>query len=166
MDSMEGGELSAHDVWVFFLATVFGRVVYLDVPLAAYVQHGSNAYGWKKLSYRSWLKYIFRNRAAEISNFANVAENRATLLNVATGNLKDIWQKRAAASAVYYQKLNLICTERSRIYTCKDIGDRVGAFSTVLRRSGYAGAWGLGRKAFILDTCVGIPIGPFLPSRL
>jgi hypothetical protein len=38
----------AHDQWVFFIASVFGRIVYIDKALASYRQHGSNLFGWNR----------------------------------------------------------------------------------------------------------------------
>jgi glycosyltransferase involved in cell wall biosynthesis len=165
LDSIEGGERSAHDKWFYFLATVFGRVIYVDETLVAYNQHGNNTYGWTKLSFREWMKYILRNRANEIFNFANAAQNRATILDAAKPGLEEIWRERAAASSEYYQKIYELCVGRSGIYTGHELGDRLKALRAVLRKSGYAGAWGLGRKAFLVDICIGVPFSPLLRSN-
>jgi glycosyltransferase involved in cell wall biosynthesis len=158
LDTFESNQPAAHDQWVFFLATVFGRTAYLDEPLVAYVQHAGNAVGLRDLSFRE----IVRNRANEIARFAEVAKSRAAILETAMDNLEGAWGERAAAAANYYRRLSCLCTERSRLYTAMDVGDRLKAFRAVIRKSGYAGAWGLGRRAFIVDVCLGLPIGPHL----
>jgi glycosyltransferase involved in cell wall biosynthesis len=160
LDSIEGGERSAHDKWFYFLATVFGRVSYVEERLVAYNQHGNNAYGWTKLSFREWMKYILRNRANEIFNFTNAAQNRAAILDTAKPGLEDIWRERAATSSEYYKRVYELCARRSRIYTCNEFGGRLRALCAVLRQSGYAAAWGLGRKAFLVDICVGVLFSP------
>jgi glycosyltransferase involved in cell wall biosynthesis len=50
-DPVDGSEVSAHDVWFFFLAGVLGKVVYLDEPLVAYIQHGQNTFGFTNLNF-------------------------------------------------------------------------------------------------------------------
>ncbi|HEY6617927.1 MAG TPA: glycosyltransferase [Steroidobacteraceae bacterium] len=161
-DPVDGSQVSAHDVWFFFLAGVLGKVVYLDEPLVAYVQHGQNAFGFTNLTFRQRTKMFFRNRAAELANFAEVANNRAAILDAAKDTLDGVWRKRAAASADYYKSLNIIVAERSRLYTSRSPVDRARSFRTILGKSGYASAWGLGHRALIVDACIGIPVGPYL----
>lgn len=163
-DSMESGEPSAHDKWFFFLATVFGKVAYVDNPLVAYVQHANNTYGWTKLSLREWTKYILRDRAIEISIFATAAENRAVILRRAMTDLEGPWRQRAEAATVYYDKLRQVCFKRIAVHTSKSASERHKNFWGVLRQTGYAGTWGLGRKTFIVDLCA-LLIGPILNSR-
>ena len=56
LDQDRSGEPLAHDQWVFFLASVFGTIVYIDDPLVSYVQHGANTYGWggRRATGSSW----------------------------------------------------------------------------------------------------------------
>jgi glycosyltransferase involved in cell wall biosynthesis len=161
-DSVEVDKVSAHDVWFYFLAGVFGKVAYVNEPLVAYVQHDKNAYGFGNLNFRKRMELNFRSRATEIDNYAKIATNRAVILDIAKDHLDGIWQERAAASAEFYRKLNVILAERSTLYTRKNLVDRIRAFKTVLEKTGYAAVWGLGRRAFVVDTCLGIPIGPYL----
>jgi glycosyltransferase involved in cell wall biosynthesis len=39
-----------HDWWLALVATAFGKLVYLDIPLVHYRQHGNNTIGAKKLT--------------------------------------------------------------------------------------------------------------------
>jgi glycosyltransferase involved in cell wall biosynthesis len=160
LDSLKGDQRLAHDQWVFFLATIFGRTVYLDEPLVAYVQHGRNTVGWRTLRFRD----MVRNRADEIARFARAAKSRAAILEAAKSNLDGIWGERAAVAIGYYNKLSCLCAMRSKLYTAASVGDRLRAFRAVIGKSGYAGVWGLGRRTFIVDMCLGVPIGPRLPS--
>jgi glycosyltransferase involved in cell wall biosynthesis len=161
-DPGDGSEVSAHDVWVFFLADVLGKVVYLDEPLVAYIQHGQNTFGFTNLNFRQRTKMFFRNGAAELANFAEVANNRAAILDAAKDTLDGVWRKRAAASADYYKSLSVIVAERSRLYTSRSSVERARSFRAILGKSGYASAWGLGHRALIVDVCIGVPVGPYL----
>jgi glycosyltransferase involved in cell wall biosynthesis len=149
----------AHDQWFFFLAAVFGKIAYFDEPLAAYVQYGTNTVGYRKTSFRELVKQQFRDRSDEYSRFAKAAESRAIILEIAKGNLEGIWAERAASAIEYYRKVSRLFAERSKLYTSEIFRDRFKAFLAVLRENGYAGAWGLGRKAFAADMCLGVPIG-------
>ena len=55
LDHIFFGVPSAHDQWVFLLASVFGKIAYLDEPLADYIQHETNTYGWGRESFSHWV---------------------------------------------------------------------------------------------------------------
>jgi glycosyltransferase involved in cell wall biosynthesis len=159
------GQLLAHDQWFFFLASVFGKIAYLDERLADYVQHGSNTYGWHKTGYWQAVKFFFRRRSIEYNRCVVAAENRAVILDNARGKLEGIWAERAAAGAEYYRKVASIYSERSTLYTSANIGERIKAFRKMVEEGGYVGRCGLGRKSLITDMCVGVPIGHLLRSN-
>jgi glycosyltransferase involved in cell wall biosynthesis len=160
LDHFAVGQPAAHDQWFFFLANIFGRTAHVDESLVAYVQHAGNTVGFHKLG----LGKAIRNRANEISRFANVAKNRAVILETAKGRFEGNLCQRAAAGVAYYQRLSGLYAGRSRLYTASGIGDRLKAFGTVIGSGGYADRKGLGHRALILDVCLGIPFGPRLPS--
>jgi len=162
LDETDQSLPAPHDRWVYFLAAVFGKIAYLDEPLAAYVQHGSNTYGWEP-GFRK-LKYFFRDRADELSRYALCAESQANILEAAEGNLEGAWRERAAAAAERYRKLSWLYARRNTLYSSADLADRVKAFRAILGKGGYMGTWSLGTKSFFTDMCLGIPIGALLRS--
>ena len=160
------GQPLAHDQWFFFLASVFGTIAYFDEPLVAYVQHGSNTYGWRRWSYRELVTRQFFNRSRHYNRHAKSAESRAAILEIAKSNLEDVWAERAATAAEHYRRVSNHYAERCTLYTSTNLGDRLMAFRTILRKGGYAGgAWSLGRRSLITDICIGVPGGHLLPSH-
>jgi glycosyltransferase involved in cell wall biosynthesis len=157
LDKSAGSRPSAHDQWFFFLASVFGKTSYLEEPLVAYVQHKNNAVGWKKRQ----LAEMVRNRADEVSVYAEAAESRAAILKmVATYDLEGAWKERATEAADYYLGLSHLFALRSTLHTAANFYDRLEAFRAIFAQSRYSDAWGLGRNAFIVDALLGVLIGP------
>jgi rhamnosyltransferase len=152
-----------HDQWFFLMAAVFGKIAYLDEPLAAYVQHGRNAYGWTDPSFLKSVKFYFCNRSYNASNQLKAAESLAAILTTAKRDLQGEWSDRAAAGADYYGRLSSLYDLRILLYTSAHLSDRLVAFAKILAKNGYAGAPGLGRKSLIADLCLGVPIAPLLP---
>ena len=68
-----------HDQWFFLMAAVFGKIAYLNEPLAAYVQHGRNAYGWTKTGFLKSMKFNFYNRSYNASNQFEAADSLAVI---------------------------------------------------------------------------------------
>src|SRR6266849_2501374 len=65
----------AHDQWVFSIASVFGKIVYIDKALASYRQHGANLFGWNRPSdFFSDLLYVFTNPSDGVHALQHVAE--------------------------------------------------------------------------------------------
>ena len=159
IDQQDDSNPLAHDQWFYFLAAVFGRIAYVDEPLAAYIQHESNTYGWGKPSLRRSIKLQFRDRSAEYSRCAKAASSRVTILEIAERRLEGVWAERAAAAAEYYRKISWLYSERLALYTEAKLTDRLSAFRGVLRQGGYDGTWGLGRKSLIVDMCLGVATG-------
>jgi hypothetical protein len=59
----------AHDQWVFFIASVFGRKVYIDKALASYRQHGSNLFGWNRpLDFVSIVPHLLGNPSSSLAS--------------------------------------------------------------------------------------------------
>jgi glycosyltransferase involved in cell wall biosynthesis len=162
-DFYDNSQPCAHDQWLFLLANVFGKIAYLDQPLAAYVQHGGNAFGWTNVGLFHSIKFYFRNRADGLTRQAKATDGWATIFRAAKSNLAGDWSDRAAAGAEYYGRLSSLYNLRISLYTSADLSDRLRAFGAILRRNGYAGASSLGSRTFIADLFLGIPIGPHLP---
>jgi glycosyltransferase involved in cell wall biosynthesis len=163
----------AHDQWVNFIASVFGRIVYIDKLLASYRQHGSNRFGWNRNGL-SGVQYlianpsdVIRSPADELGRLQYVAETCSELLEKAKCSLTDVWRRRAVVGALQYRRLAELYATRRSIYTSENIAERVKAFHCIASRKGYRPkrSWGLGRKAMIRDLCLGVPAGGLLRSQ-
>jgi len=157
----------AHDQWVFFIASVFGKIVYIDQALASYRQHGTNLFGWNRPSnFFLDFPYVFTNPSDRLHALQHVAERCAEILEKTRCDLTHVWHQRASIGVARYQVLADIYTAREKLYTCTTLGERVKAFCRIISRGGYRPkpGWGLGRKALVRDLCLGLPVGHRLRS--
>ncbi len=157
----------AHDQWVFFIASVFGKIVYIDKALASYRQHGANLFGWDRPSqFFSAFPYVLTSPSDGVHALQHVAERCAEILEKARCDLTNVWNQRASVGAARYQVLADIYAARKKLYTCTTLGERVKAFYRIMSRGGYRPkpGWSLGRKALVRDLCLGIPAGHLLRS--
>jgi glycosyltransferase involved in cell wall biosynthesis len=155
-----------HDQWIFFLASVFGKIAYLDDPLVAYKQHQDNAYGYfPSASIQRLARWQFRDRSNEYLRCAAAAERRAFILDIAKSKLKGVWSQRAAAGAKYYHNVSQVYANRSVLYTSSNPYHRFRAFWRIAKKGAYAGAWGIKRKSIIVDLCLGVPIGHLMRTK-
>jgi len=159
VDQTDASKPMAHDQWIYFLAAVFGTIAYLDEPLAAYVQHGTNTYGWGKPTLLKLIRKQFRDRSGGCSRCAKSADARAAILEVAKTRFEGVWAKRADMAAEYYRKVSSLYSERTALHTSARLIDRLRAFQSVVRQGGYTGAWGFERKVIVVDMCLGVVIG-------
>ena len=158
------GEPLAHDQWFFFLASVFGTIVYVDEPLVNYIQHGRNAHGWGKPGFREFVEKYLRNHSRRFSYVAKAMQSRADILETAKGKVERVWVDRASTAAQYYRSLALHYALRAKLYESHKLSERIGAYRAIIRSGGYAGGpWTLGRRCVAIDICPGIIIGHLLP---
>ena len=158
----------AHDQWVFFIASVFGRIVYIDKALASYRQHGSNLFGWNRpLDFVSIFPHLLSNPSSSLDGWQQAAGRCAEILQKTRWNLTDVWHQRATMGAARYRLLAELYTARKRLYTSATLAERVKTFYRIASTSGYRPkrSWGLGRKALVRDLCLGLPAGHLLRSR-
>ncbi len=161
----------AHDQWVNFIASVFGRMVYIDEVLAFYRQHGANCFGWNNPSGLQYLVAnpgeLLRSPAEDLGRLQQVAETCSELLEKAKCNLSDAWHRQAVTGAAQYRLLAELYATRRSIYTSGNIAERAKAFYRIASQRGYRPKrnWGLGRQAGIRDLCLGVPAGALLPSQ-
>jgi len=165
--SLDHGDLTApmgHDHWVFFIASVFGNIAYIDEALVSYRQHGSNLYGWGPQPYR--LAYAWNSPSKELHVLRQVAARSVEILEKAEDHLSDPWRRRATIGAARYRLLTVLYTERRQLYTSGNFSERVKAFHRIISTGGYRPRqkWGLGRRALARDFCLGLPAGHLLRS--
>ena len=158
----------AHDQWVFFVASVFGNIVYIEQILAYYRQHGYNRFGWDGRSeLLLYLPYMLRRPIASLQATQRVAERCAGILEEAKADVGDAWQQqRAAMGAARYRFLAERYAARARLYSCANLVERARAFLLLTTTGGYRPKrrWGFGRRALLRDLCLGLPAGHLLPS--
>jgi glycosyltransferase involved in cell wall biosynthesis len=155
----------AHDQWVFFVASVFGNIVYIDEALAYYRQHGANRFGWDGRSeFLVYLPYLLRSPIEALHAAQQVAERCAAILEDAKAELPDTWHQRASMGAARYRFLAERYTARKRLYGCANLAERVKAFLCLASTGGYRPkrSWGFGRRALLRDLCVGLPAARLL----
>jgi len=155
----------AHDQWVFFIASVFGRIVYIEKALASYRQHGSNLFGWNRPSnLLSDFPDLLDNPTSRVDALQQSAERCAEILQKTRWNLSGVWHQRATMGAARYRFLADLYSARKRLYTSASLAARLKAFYRIASTSGYRPKWrwGLGRQALVRDLCLGLPAGHLL----
>ncbi len=163
LDHNATGEPMAHDQWYFFIASVFGSIVYHHEPLVAYVQHGSNTYGLERKHLAvSAIRFLTENRKGHIGRYAQALERRASILESAAGELDEPWRARARAAASRSRELAMLYAEQRNIYSAPRFPRRLSVFGNLVTKRGYRTRWGLGRRALIKDASLGVLLGPRL----
>jgi glycosyltransferase involved in cell wall biosynthesis len=156
-------ERLSHDIWFFFLASVFGRVGYVHSPLAAYRRHDRNLSGWRRERLLPGAaNSMFTNYAERYARYAEGAEARGKVLEAAKARLEGAWQCRAAAAEQRYKRLSRLLQSRRALYTAQSAPNRLRIFYALYRSGGYQDQWGLGRKSLIKDFCLGVVLAPSL----
>jgi glycosyltransferase involved in cell wall biosynthesis len=153
----------AHDRWFFFLASVFGRIVYVPQPLARYRQHDDSVYGYYP-DERAHFDRVARGEEF-LASAARAAGNRSVLLGRIQDELPPGWQERRLQGIAYYDALRLLLEQRMAIYGSPSYGARVTAMYALYQKSGYGNAPavpGFTRWDFMIDACVAAPLGPRL----
>jgi len=152
----------AHDQWVFFIASVFGSIAYLDEALVCYRQHASNIFGWTPpASFFTELMKLYQNPARDFQAVHQTSKRCAEILEKASANLNDIWQQRATMGATRLRLFSDFYGARTRLYTSATLAERLKAFRKIVLTGGYRPkcSWGLGRKALARDFWLGLPVG-------
>jgi glycosyltransferase involved in cell wall biosynthesis len=147
-----------HDQWVFFIASVFGKIAYIDERLVSYRQHATNFVGWAGGPMRYNLPHLLVSVARELPALQQVAERCAEMLDQATENLAGPWRRQASTGAAQYRRLAKVYSARKQLYTSPALADRVKSFYSIMSAGGYRPKQigGLGRKAlapFRPDAC-------------
>jgi hypothetical protein len=107
----------SHDQWVFFIASVFGSIVYIDNALATYRQHGSNLFGWyPPLGFFTNFPYLLSNPISRLDTFQQASRRCAEILEKTRPDLTDTWQQRATMGAARYRFLADLFAARKRLY--------------------------------------------------
>jgi glycosyltransferase involved in cell wall biosynthesis len=164
LDHNWAGEPMAHDQWVYFMACVLGSIRYLNERLAAYVQHGDNAIGWR--GDRAWsarFRSVFASHTDEYRRYAIAAGRRATILDLLHAERDPAMGARVAKAAEHLRALSRLFADRATIYAAGRMQERGRAFWSVVSQGGYRDDWGMSRKSLCKDAILGVLGGPLLP---
>ena len=170
IDNVEAENRMAHDQWIFFLASVFGIIIYSDARLVRYRQHSSNAYGWKTWN-GPWerLSAKLHNNGGDHLQFASAAATRGRILRgilktAPAGFLLPAERERAETCAKFYEDLSPRLALRSDIYMAARVHRRVLACFRLMKMGGYDRdtLWNIGPKALLKDIILGLVFRPLL----
>jgi len=172
-------ERLAHDQWVFFLSSVFGKIAYVDQELVDYRQHDNNLFGvgWdisfvdgekkKQTVSSSWLEslpYILDEDGKRFSTLANIADNRVDILDkiVKDEVYLPIIRQRAMVALSQYLALAERFNLRARIYQRVEFVNRLVAWLKLIQVKAYRSdrLWWFSVKAAARDALVGVLLGP------
>jgi len=152
-------ERLAHDQWFFFLASVFGTIVFLSEPLATYRQHARNVFGWKQFapSFTARLLDTVGNAAHAIRNRAMAAASRAAILEEAALELEGDWKEAARKGMRKYRELEARKLLRASVYDGSGLLSRAKGLARLLKARAYGrNAWKLGTMALAMDCTIGL----------
>jgi glycosyltransferase involved in cell wall biosynthesis len=162
VDSLEPRNRMAHDQWVFFLASIFGTIVFSDARLVEYRQHGGNAYGVPLLTgwpaRRKQLAYFLRDSSEDYRLFAAAAKVRAAILAEARPRLEGAWRARAIAGEQGLLRYAERLTQRATLYSARSAVTRLAALARLCRSGAYGtdGGFGFGRNSLAKDVLLSV----------
>lgn len=168
IDSNDPQSPMGHDQWLFFLASIFGTIVYSDARLVNYRQHQANVFGFKRskgLAARvERLRYRFTNHAKQYGLLSHVADVRADILKECQSRVEGIWQQRAAAGEQANKQLADWLAQRERLYGDAKPWERIGIVRSLQKSGAYAGGgiYNIGRSALAKDMALGMILRRFL----
>ena len=151
IDSVYPNERAGHDQWIFFLASLFGRIAYLSLCLSAYRQHQNNAVG-----FRSEVKRLIESRASRADGVRKqlaIVRNREMLLRLMGEKyLACINCERYENALRNSDELAAKLGRLDEAYRSKSLIWRASALVVLLLRQTYSiKRWNLGRQALLKD---------------
>jgi glycosyltransferase involved in cell wall biosynthesis len=166
VDANDPKSPTGHDHWLFFLASIFGSIVFDQTRLTGYRQHQNNTFGFKS-SLTSRLLYnlrLFRNNAAQYARLSHVAAIRAKLLEESQLRLNGVWLDRARAGQQGCQRMADRLGLRARLYNSESLAERVRIFLDLCRSNAYStdNGFGLTRDVMVKDITLGVLSQRFL----
>jgi hypothetical protein len=155
---MGGEEPMAHDQWVWFLASVFGRVVLLPSELVYYRQHDSNTCGVDSKSIQDVVTGLIVAKDYEASAKRELLASRR-LLSIAQV-CSPGWRSAAESGARFFTRCAEINQRRSVLHNPQSrLVRRAQVFMSLLVRGGYSlgqFAARLGLRASVKDAFWGV----------
>ena len=140
-------EKLAHDQWFFFLATVFGRVAFLDDDLVAYRQHESNVFSAVdrgRVRRLQVIKATLDHSPSQVASRGASLQAKAAILHAIASDRaqSDDRRMRAAALARHHEDLAALYAQRLDTYG-RSLRDKTAAWTRLVARRRRFGARGL-----------------------
>jgi glycosyltransferase involved in cell wall biosynthesis len=158
-DNNTKDSLLAHDRWVYFLASSFGKTVVLAEPLASYRQHGANLFGQKGAPLLSVIQSKLSLSQRDLLDHRAMASERANILLSSANRLPDAnfaWQ--AELSSRRWQALANFYELRTALHGSQPSLKRSSIFFKLLKGNAYKPfkVGGLGFNALLKDLVLGL----------
>ncbi len=160
IDFHDGTSNEGHDQWFFFLANVFGSIIYIDRPLAKYRRHTEAATDtrWAGASRLARaLPFLFENQH-HWRNFATGCEHRAQILRDIAATFAPQYAEAAAVGAARYAAFAQLYRDRVALYNEPSLIARFVAFHRISADGGYRNddVWAKGSRSAVKDLLVGV----------
>jgi glycosyltransferase involved in cell wall biosynthesis len=158
----------AHDRWIYFLALSLGKTVTLACPLAAYRQHGNNAFGGLKKNILKRLHGKFNGSAHILRQYMLIALHRARLMSdLASQRGPSPLADQALMAAAYWKSIAETYALRTRLYDTPQLAQRLVMLRQILDLGIYRprDEGGLGLTVLAKDVVLGLLRLPLSPSR-
>jgi glycosyltransferase involved in cell wall biosynthesis len=166
-DNVTKEGLLAHDRWVYFLASSFGKTVVLAEPLASYRQHGANLFGQKRAPLLSVIKSKLSLSQRDLLDHRAMASERANILLSSAKRLPDAtFGRQAELSSRRWQALANIYELRAALHGSQPFSKRFSIFFKLLKGSVYKSFdGGLGFNVLLKDFVLGLVCGRSFITR-
>jgi glycosyltransferase involved in cell wall biosynthesis len=154
-------ELLAHDQWYYFLAQIFGRVVYIDEPLVHYRQHGGNAVGAAHYSKATGVLQRIRQQLDHDPRIDRLkydaALRRADILGEIGHRAEGEVVERARIAAQFYSALAARLRRRYRTYVSESPWERAAKLGRMVRHADYGPRpWLFTKRSVVRDLVRGV----------
>lgn len=146
-----------HDKWVWFLASIFGKISIIPDVLCWYRQHDHNTSGAPlEISFRK--NFLYSLRAKDYNKIKNLNLECAEILKQISQRHEGDIKRMALTAADVFNSSAHIYNLRSKIYNDKRLPSRVFALLKIIITFGYLKrrGIGLGLRAFLKDIFFGI----------
>ncbi|CAB3758865.1 glycosyltransferase [Paraburkholderia humisilvae] len=160
LDFHDTANHEGHDQWFFFLANVFGSIVYIGTPLARYRRHAAAATNTRWAG-ASWvargLPFLFENQH-HWRNFADGCARRAELLREVANRYPPQYREAALAGAERFDAYALLYFNRLTLYNTPSLIERFAVFFRIRTSGGYRNddVWAKGSRSAVKDLLVGV----------
>jgi glycosyltransferase involved in cell wall biosynthesis len=166
LDASVADERMTHDQWYLFFASIFGRILWIDTPLAEYRQHRGNTQGWFHETMGRRLQLWLEDRSGVYARCAAAAARRAEILDVVLARVDNPdWRTRVTMAITRYRTLAALYQSRVQVYRARGLASRLGAFRALLASNAYnrKGDWTFNaQKGACKDFALGVFAGPVL----
>ena len=148
----------AHDQWMWFLSSIFGKIVLMPNVLVLYRQHDVNLFGGVAPAPGTALRNVIAVR--DHLTPARRERRAALLLETISSRTSELWRLRAKVGADFMYRCATMNRSRSKLYRHRaSFSYRAREFSVVLLNGGYSlgqRAARLGMRAALKDAFLGV----------